>query len=150
MRIVFLLAAMMIVGCSSGNLTRQSFNFDKEIPVDVSLETQNICPGAYTLAINYDPSVLRIVRIERGIKEHFDGVPFFDETTFSSGQTTITSFSLKTNLQPKKPSVYHVATVVFKRVNYGFSRISARLKTLSNSNGQAIEGRVSISPEVIE
>lgn len=149
MRQVFFIMTLLITGCSLNQPRTLDTPFDKEILVEISLETNDISPGAYTVIINYDPSVLRIAKIERGQKDHFDGVPFFDESTFSSGQTIITSFSVKTNLQVRKPSVYQVMTITFRRINYGMTRISGKIKTLSDVNGKTIQGNLNVLPEII-
>ncbi len=128
----------------------KNFNIKKrEVPVQVKIITGGVNLGAYAIALIYDASIIHILRIEQGSGE-FPGTVLFDDSTFTKGRTTITSYTVTKHVQPIKPPLYHVATVYFTPVRSGTTSVMSEIKTLADPDAKKISGSVRLVPDVID
>src|SRR5262249_40567048 len=81
---------------------------------EVTIDTGLIPLGAYTIAIEYDPSVVTIASIAGGSTLEFSGAPTTKPSSFTSGTTRISAFNTTSLTSPT--GLVSVARVTFNFV----------------------------------
>ena len=159
--IVLFIGLVFLGGCSAARVSyervervprnaERATKRDTIIPVEIRVKTSDVILGAYTIRLDYDASLLCIEDIEGGTRDEFAGVPIFDKTSFATGRTTLTGFTVERRGRLQQQSTYHIATVFFMPLRFGRAHITADVITLADLEAKRIKGNVILSPEFID
>jgi hypothetical protein len=109
--------------------------------VDVFVEPAGKKLGAYDLVVSFNPSIVRISRVER-VAEGFPGAPMVNCDTFTSGSTRI--ISLQAGAQVSSGRIA-IARVYFSPVSPGRTGIAVDINNIYDPGSQRILGSATLS-----
>lgn len=155
---------LIIAGCSSGfspasredrapqetgsRFDTTSSGMTTQQPAEVHIHLESFGRvAAYQIVIRWDPTVARIVSIERCRAKEFPATPQFESRRFSEG--VITVFADMPG--GYGAGEYHLLTVRFERLKAGATPIEARLEALYDDADppQRTRGSLTVEPSVL-